>query len=95
MNFITLLSTLSIGIVIATLITNMVRGIILTIAGLGIVFYLFGATPEQKISLDNYAKTISFSSALTNPFETSLYKNVEAYLYNMFSSTQTTIQPTP
>lgn len=80
MGFVTLLATLGIGILIATMITNMVRGIMLTISGLGILFYLFFATPDQRIMLDEYAKTINLSDTLAHPFQSDIYLKISELL---------------
>ena len=61
MSFISLLSILAIGIIIASLITNTIKGVVLFISGVGISYYLFLATPEQRVSLDQFAATVSFT----------------------------------
>lgn len=59
MGFVALCLTLLIGILIASFLTNMVRGIIVTFSLLGIVYYFGLASKEDKMSLDSYAMSIS------------------------------------
>ncbi len=64
MSFLTLLATLGISVLVASLITNMLKGLILAVSTIGIIFYLFVATPEQKISLDTFANNFQLPSSL-------------------------------
>lgn len=58
MSFLSLLFFLSVGVLVASFITSFLRGIILVISAVGICFYLFFATIEQKNFLDNYSKNL-------------------------------------
>lgn len=64
MSFLTLLATIGVAVLIASLITNMLKGILLAISGFGIVFYLFFATIEQKVALDTFANNFKLPSSL-------------------------------
>lgn len=64
MSFLTLATTVGVLVLIASLITNMLRGVILALSGLGILFYLFVATPAQKNQMDSFASNISLPSSL-------------------------------
>lgn len=64
MSFLTLATTLGVSVIVISLITNMLKGILLAFSGLGLVFYLFAATPEQKNQLDAWASKISLPSSL-------------------------------
>lgn len=61
MGFATLCIVFIIGIVIASLITNLLRTIFLTIGSLGLVYYFFIASPEKQKELDQLALEINFS----------------------------------
>ena len=62
MSFVALLISLSIGVLIAGMLTNFLRAIILGFSGVAICFYFFGASPEMKNTLDIYASKVTFTN---------------------------------
>ena len=65
MSFVALLISLSIGVLVAGMLTNFFRAVILGFSGVAICFYFFGASPEMKNTLDTYASKVTFTD-LTN-----------------------------
>lgn len=61
MSFVALLISLSIGILVAGMLTNFLRVVILGFSGVAICFYFFGASPEMKNTLDTYASKVTFT----------------------------------
>lgn len=63
MNFLAFALIIVLTIVVASFITNMLRGIIIMLAISSISFYLFVANPEQKLMMDNFSKNVTFSNS--------------------------------
>lgn len=62
MSFVALLVSLSIGVLVAGMLTNFLRVVILGFSGVAICFYFFGASPEMKNTLDIYASKVTFTN---------------------------------
>jgi K+-sensing histidine kinase KdpD len=61
MGFASLCILFMVGIFVASLITGMLRGVILFIGSLSLAYYFFVATPEKQKELDAYALQFNFA----------------------------------
>ena len=62
MGFVSLATIIIIGILLGAILINFLRSVMfitLAVLGIGIAYYLFLATPEQKVKMDLYAKNFS------------------------------------
>lgn len=78
MNFLAFALIIVMTTVIASLITNMLRGIIVMLAISSISFYLFIANPEQKLMMDNFSKSMTLSNG--SIYVQKLMDNINTFL---------------
>lgn len=78
MNFLAFALIVVMTIIVASLITNMLRGIIIMLTISSISFYLFMANPEQKLMMDNFSKQMTLSNG--SIYVQQLMDNVSKFL---------------
>jgi uncharacterized membrane protein YgaE (UPF0421/DUF939 family) len=75
MSFVTLFITIAVVTLVASMVTNFLRGVLLVISGLAISYYFLIAGPSEKKELDKYTKNFNIQKYLDVDVE-GFYKKI-------------------